>query len=310
MLKPRRAVRTVIAGALLIATPAFADEALFGYLYTTETLPKGVFEYEQWATANYRQSQGTYLGLPLRSEIEYGVTDNFQAALYLNYSYVRAFANNRFGETSGPGVPNNADPNATYRRWRLDGVSAEFIYRLLSPYKDPFGFALYLEPTWGSQESELEAKLLFQKNFLDDRLVLAANVIFEWSREKKTGGFGLPPDDPGAAPSTEKETQFEVALGASYLFAPGWRAGIEYRNVNHYAGAYSFSNSNKEWQASYLGPNIHYGSKKWWITFTALGQLPAGHAYNEEFQENTVNRRVYGSGGTRYAFRMRLGVYF
>lgn len=303
-------MRAAIAGALLTATPAFADEALFGYLYGTETLPKGTFEFEQWATANYKQSQGSYLALPMRSELEYGFTDNFQASLYLNYSYLQANRNNVFGETSGPGVPENAAPDSPYRRLRFDGASAEFIYRLLSPYKDPFGFALYLEPAWGSQESELEAKLLFQKNFIDDKLVLVANVIGEWEREKQTGNPNLPPDDPGSSPRTEKETQFEFALGASYMFAPAWRAGLEYRNVNHYAGAYSFSNSNREWQASYLGPNVHYASKNWWVTFTALAQLPAGHGYTEEYQVNTVDHRVYGNGGTRYAFRMRLGVYF
>jgi len=308
--RPGRAARAAIAGALLAASPAFADEQPFGYLYVTDTLPKGVLEYEQWATANYRQSRGSYLGMPLRSELEYGITDNFQGSLYLNYSFVNANQNGVSGETSGPGVPENAAPDARYRRWRFDGASAEFVYRLLSPYKDPFGFALYLEPTWGNAgNNELEAKLLFQKNFLDDRLILAANVTAEWEREVQTGNPALPPDDPEASPRIEKETQLEFGLGASYLFAPGWRAGIEYRNVNHYAGAYSFSSDNKEWQASYLGPNIHYASKKWWVTFTALGQLPAGHGHGD-FQENIVGDRVYGSGGTRYAFRMRLGVFF
>jgi hypothetical protein len=303
----------VLAGLLWVLfgiAPVFADEQIFGYLYVTDTLPQGKLELEQWATANFKQSQGSYLGLPLRTEIEYGITDRFQASLYLNYSYLNANRNGVEGQTSGPGVPENADPWARYRRFRYDSVSAEFIYRLLSPYKDPIGLALYLEPAWGPRESEIETRLLLQKNFLDDRLVLAANLQWEWEWEKQTGDPGLPADDLGASPRTERETTFEAAVGASWMFAPRWRAGVEYRNVNHWAGAHNFSAQNKEWQASFLGPNVHYASERWWITLTALAQLPTAHAYNDEYRENIVDGRVYGNAATRYAVRMRLGFWF
>ena len=309
MRRPRFVLAAFIGLALTcIASAALAHEQLFGYVYVTDTLPKGGFEFEQWITANFKQSQGDYLNLPMRSEFEYGFTDNFQGSVYLNYSYLNANRNGVNGETGGPGVPQNADPFARYEATRWDSVSAEFIYRLWSPYKDPFGFALYFEPAWGPRESELEGKLLFQKNFLDDRLVLAANLIFEWEWEKKTGNLnGEEPE----FPTTERESQFELALGASYLFAPGWRAGLEFRNVHHYVTHNLFSQSNKEWQASFLGPNIHYASKDWWMTLTALAQLPVARAYNEEYEENIVNSRVYGGAATRWeGIRFKVGYLF
>jgi hypothetical protein len=179
---------------------------------------------------------------------------------------------------------------------------------VLSAYKDPIGFGLYFEPAYGPRESELEGKLLLQKNFFEDRLILAMNLNFEWEWEKKTGNLNADEPEP---PTTEHESQFELQLGASYLFAPGWRAGLEYRNVNHYVGHTIFSSSNKEWQASFFGPNIHYSSKDWWVTLTALMQLSNAKGYNEEFQENIVGGRVYGDAATRWdGVRLRMGYNF
>ena len=39
----------------------------------------------------------------------------------------------------------------------------EAIYRLLNPYKDPLGLALYFKPTLGDDEKELEWKVIPEK---------------------------------------------------------------------------------------------------------------------------------------------------
>jgi hypothetical protein len=52
----------------------------------------------------------------------------------------------------------------------------EGIWRLASPYTAPVGVAVYVEPTVGRNLRELESKLILQKNFLDDKLVFAANL--------------------------------------------------------------------------------------------------------------------------------------
>src|SRR5439155_1059477 len=70
----------------------------------------------------------------------------------------------------------------------FESVSLEAIYRLLSPYKDPIGLALYFEPSIGDQERELEWKVILQKNWLEDRLVWALNINYELEFEKADGG--------------------------------------------------------------------------------------------------------------------------
>jgi len=67
-----------------------ADEAIFAWTYTTDLLPKGRWEFEQWVTSRWEKEHGTYSVLDFREELEYGLTDDFQIALYLNHHYVNA----------------------------------------------------------------------------------------------------------------------------------------------------------------------------------------------------------------------------
>ena len=69
---------------------ARADEAIFAWTYTTDLLPKGRWEFEQWMTARWKKEHGTYNVFDFREELEYGLTDNLQIALYLNHHYVDA----------------------------------------------------------------------------------------------------------------------------------------------------------------------------------------------------------------------------
>jgi hypothetical protein len=147
--------RTVFVLALtLLASRALAGESPFGYVYTTDTHPKGKREVEQWITQRHGQSRGDYDAWQFRTELEYGVRDDLQTALYLNYDRVNAFHNKPDG-TTGPGafVPDDVNPDARYRSTFFESVSNEWIYRLLSPYKDPIGLALYIEPSYGRRKS-------------------------------------------------------------------------------------------------------------------------------------------------------------
>ena len=75
---------------LAIVATAHAGESPFGFIYTTDTQPKGTFELEQWATLRKGKQQGNFDLWQHRTEIEYGVTNNFQASLYLNNYSVNA----------------------------------------------------------------------------------------------------------------------------------------------------------------------------------------------------------------------------
>ena len=257
-------MRGLLCGLMLAAAAAGAaraDEAPFGYVYTTDPLPKGHWEYEQWNTLRTGKAQGYYTAFDLRNELEYGFTENFTGAFYLNSSYLNM-----------KGVP---DPSDTTTLWHdrgafdVNGASLEMRYRVLNPYKDPIGLSLYVEPEISARSREegndeieraIELKLIFQKNFFEDRLVLALNSMLEseWERED-----GVP----------EKKFTLEQTAGASWRFARGWAAGLEFRNARTYENQTFGRESESAW---FLGPNVHYGKIGWWATFTILPQI-GGH---------------------------------
>lgn len=291
-------------GIFASAVPAWAGEAIFGYIYTTDLHPKSTWEFEQWATAALEKSQGDYKRFFQREELEYGVTDNFQLSFYVNWFHVTAKRDGVDGATSGPLVPEDVDPLRRYTATKFDSVSLEGIFRLLSPYKDPFGLALYFEPTIGPDIRELEGKLLFQKNFLDDRLVWAANLTFAPEWERKTGNPSLAPDDPESRRRWETAIEVEFTTGVSYRFARNWFAGLEFRNHNEFAG---HSLSHPEHSAFFLGPNLHYATGPVWATLTVLPQLPVAAAYTADQRAVRVGGKMFGDEHEQVEVRFRFG---
>src|SRR5215471_3801772 len=79
-----------LAALLFCVSVAHAHEAIFSWTYTTDLTPKGHGEFEQWFTTRWEKEHGSYSVVDFREEFEYGVTDNFQLALYLNHHYVYA----------------------------------------------------------------------------------------------------------------------------------------------------------------------------------------------------------------------------
>jgi hypothetical protein len=283
--------------AACFAVPALAGDSPFGYVYTTDTHRKGERELEQWITYRRAQSQGDFDLWQGRTEIEYGITDRLQTALYLNYGSVSALHNRPDG-TTGPGafVPDDVDPDARYQRTFFESVSNEWIYRLLSPYKDPIGLALYVEPSLGPDKHELEAKLILQKNFFDDRLIWAANFSAAAEKERFHGEW-------------ENEGELEFTTGLAYQFAPRWHAGAEYRRHRGYEGR-GFSAAKRVYAANFLGPSVHYGGRHWWITATFLKQLANAKAYTDGAVEDIVGGRFYGEHHERQELRVRMGLSF
>jgi hypothetical protein len=58
---------TIIAA---LSQPAGAGESPFGYVYTTDTHPKGQREVEQWITRRHGQSRGNFDAWQFRTEFE------------------------------------------------------------------------------------------------------------------------------------------------------------------------------------------------------------------------------------------------
>jgi opacity protein-like surface antigen len=274
----------LLATALLPAG-ARADSAPFGYSYGSETLPKGAWEFETWSTWRTSKNEGRYNALDLRQEIEYGVTDRFQAALYLN---------ERYHGIEGVGSPPDRD------QFAFQGVAGEFRYQILNVFKDPLGFTLYAEPSYsriskgsGKQQDEWEIELkgLFQKNFLDDQLITVLNLTPSYEVGKKKGDRHW-----------EKEFGFEVTTGVSYRVAPRWYLGVETRYSSKYED-FPAEFNHPSW-AFFVGPNVHYAADRWWATLTALPQVGGGP--NNGDRSAALNLDDY----ERFELRLRTGFNF
>lgn len=276
---------------------AFAGESPFGWIYTTDTHPRGKREFEQWIETQRGQSQGEYTNVLLRSEIEYGVSDNYQIALYANQRYVNAYRNGIDGTIGGPEVdPSNGfDPTSRYEKYRFESVSIENLYRILNPYTGRIGLAVYLEPSIGPRRRELESKLIAQKNFLDDRLIWAANLVIEVEREESALG------------EVERATFVDSLTGVSFRFRNNWSAGAEARNHREFTG-YGFGQPDHS--AWFFGPNVHYATKAWWVTAAWRAQLKLANGFTDEQRAVIFNGRIYGEEHARDEFMIRFGVPF
>lgn len=207
---------------------ARADDQPFLTVYTTDIDTQYEKEIEQSLYWNSQKPHQAFNGWLSRTEFEYGVTDDFELSAYLNYEW----------ERSQPHPPGGPDET-----WHATSVSAEAIYRFLNPYFDPIGLAVYFEPTIGDNVGELEAKLLLQKNFLNDNLRLAANFNFEDTWERDAGHW-------------DKGSAVEFFAGAAYNITPDFSVGAEFNNENDYAGL--FGSNRLATNAYYLGPTVEY----------------------------------------------------
>ena len=285
----------LITGSLA-ASQATAGESPFGWVYVTDVQPPGTFEYEHWSYLQHGQAKGTYHFLKNREELEYGITNKFQVAGYLNWSYVNAFRNNPDGTTGGPGtdVGGDDDPLGRFTRARVDSVSLEAIYQFLNPLTDPIGLAFYVEPTIGPDIEEIEFKLLAQKNFFDDRLILALNVVTAFENEDSKEG-------------AERATELEFTFGASYRFARNWSFGIEGSNHREFIG---HGYRHPEHSAWFIGPVVHYATQRWWTTVAYRHQLPVAEAFTRDQREVSRGGRIYGDEHARDEIMVRIGIPF
>ena len=289
--------------ALLTLWPSLAraDEPLFGFTYTTDLLPKDKLEVEQWSTTRFTKATGSFWQQENRTEFEYGVSDRFQLSLYGDYFSTAAFHNGPFGATT-PGEPFSSDvpgPDAHYTSTQYISTDLEGIYRLRSPYTHFLGIGVYQELRGGRDFFESESRLLLQKNFRDDRLVLGFN--FTYAPELRN----LPPDSSCLCLA---ETDMNADLGVSYRFRRNWSVGLEFLNEREFY-SYTFWR-NEINDAYYIGPTIHYAGKHFFVTATFIGQLPWATAHSNTGPGTVVNGYDFDNDFEKYRVRVKFGWYF
>jgi hypothetical protein len=225
------------AVSVALAWPAHharAAERSFTYVYEAMTHPVGEIEYEQWVTwKTDKDVDPRFDRFEFRHELEFGVTDDLQLALYLS-----DWRSQR-GDSVDDGV-----------EWR--NVAVEAIYALSDPVTDPLGAAVYGEIKLGDQLIELETKLILQKN--------VGKWIFAWNGTLAAEWEG--------SNYSEDKGELEQSLGGSYQISPRVLVGFELLHEIEFDDW-----SEWEDHAVYLGPNVSYRTEAWWITATPLVQL-------------------------------------
>jgi len=178
--------RTVILGLFLLPSICFAGARHFTFVYEAPTSPPGSVEIENWATTRFNDG---FTDAQFRHEIEIGVTEHFQASVYLA----------------------NWDYRSDNRGAHYQSSSLELIYNLSNPAADSIGISLYQEISAGRRFFESETKVIAQKNF--GPLILAYNLVLEAEWEEE----GL----------HEHNGEIQQVLGASYELSPRLSVGAE-----------------------------------------------------------------------------------
>jgi hypothetical protein len=235
--------------AVLTAAPALAGARRFTYVYEVTTSPPGDFEIENWVTWKTRKPDDHgFDQVEFRHELEFGITERFQAAVYV------ADWNYHDGKSVGE------------EGFTLRGSALELIYNFTNPVADPVGLSAYQEFQAGYRFFESESKLIAQKNF--GRVVVAYNATLEAEWE----GEGL----------EEREGEFQQSLGLSFEVNPHLLFGAEFVHEIAFP-EWSVAESGK----FFAGPNVSFRRRNYWATVTALAQITrAGD--EPDFQVRTI----------------------
>lgn len=235
----------VVAGIFLAgAMPSVADERKFTYSYEAKTLPEGTWEFEQWATLRARKDAGRFYRWDLREELEYGITDRLNTALYLNFRYeaIRDVA----------GKTNKHD-------FDFKSVSSEWKYKLADPTADLVGALAYAEVSLAEDEYELELKAVASKEL--GEFTFAYNFVFEGEREYS--------DLPNGNEEGESEFLIEHTFGASYHVFQPLNVGVEAL----FRTPFEHNLSDSGDTSFFVGPNVNVSTGGWWVTLTLLKQV-------------------------------------
>jgi hypothetical protein len=268
-----RSVAFGILAGLLNCSDSRATERFFTYTYEPETMPQGVFEYEQWVSLlvgrNSTVGQDKYNRWEFRHEFEYGLTDNYTLSLYVNENLTN------FKDTEN---------GHHVRHFQFDGISLENRYMLLNPAEHKVGMALYFEPRVANGQLELEEKIILGQRCGDWKWALNLTHATEWSEHFR-----------------ETEGEVEVSFGITRELDKHWNLGIEARDHNELPDYRIWENT-----GFYLGPVVTYRQERWWASLSVMPQIVGAN-----FAENVdANHHLELEGHERVNIRLIAGFTF
>ena len=220
---------------LLVIMPtsaALAGARHFTYIYEVVTSAPGSLDVENWVTWSRTTNPQHADEIDFRHEFEFGITENFQASVYVaDWFYV-------------------ADPE--HSGFTYSDSAVELIYNLTNPVTDQVGLAVYEEIRAGDRVFELESKVIAQKDL--GPLILAYNATLEAVWE----GSGW----------HDRQGELQQALGASYEISQRVSVGVE---MLHEFVFHEWRD-NEHIRNFFVGPNVSFRHSNWFVTVTALAQ--------------------------------------
>jgi hypothetical protein len=198
---PRLLMKTFAVVVLAaLASRASANPRALPFTYTTDTLPKGGVEIEQYvdlvllrAVSSTSTAVEWYLPSAFQTEIEIGLADRLELGLYMTF------------------VP---DPGEQFASKALfpgtgNGLKQRLRYIFADPGTWPLDVGLYGELVENEREIEIEGKLLLQRRF--DRVRVAANLSGEYE-------FYF---------TGQREIVLNPSLGVTYEVTPSFHLGVD-----------------------------------------------------------------------------------
>jgi len=237
--------KLIVLSAIFAFLNVQAQDRVFTYTYQSNILNKGQKELEVWTTLGTGR-QNYYRGLNHSLEFEVGLGGKLQTAFYLNYGY-----NKGISQTNGFDVLTTNNMFSFANEWKL---------KLSDPVANKLGSAVYFEYALAPGETELEGKLILDKQ--TGRFIHAFNLVGELGIEKEFEQEGTKINA-----ETEKKIKLEWNYGLSYKINEKWFAGLEIMNEN------AFKEGAIENSILTAGPVISYSGQGFWMNFTLMPQL-------------------------------------
>lgn len=217
---------------MLPPAASLAGARHFTYVYEAVTSAPGSVDIENWLTWSRTTNPQRVDQVDFRHEFEFGLTDRFQVSVYVADWFYAC------------------DPE--HSGFTYSDSALEVIYNLTNPVLDPVGLSVYEEIRAGDRVFELESKLIAQKDL--GPLILAYNATLEAVWE----GTGL----------QDRRGEFQQALGASYEISQRVSVGVELLHEF----VFPEWGDNQHIRNVFIGPNVSFRHKNWFVTVTALAQ--------------------------------------
>lgn len=196
---------------------SYADRRSYVWTYEYQTMPKGAWELETYLTGEIPDLHNTNLNsIKPQLEIEYGITDRWDVAMYQMYK-----VNNKEFETDS-----RYTGFKIRTRYRF-GEKGQFIV-------DPLIYLEYIRDPDFHKPNVIEGKLVLAKDIGD--LNISYNQIFERNLDQRG------------------KTASEFAAGVSYKVMPALRLGIE--SKGSYSQRETAVGPTLSWSGSLFGKHL------------------------------------------------------